>query len=73
MQTNTQPRTLKKPVDAFPKCPSCLMGEFLKDDTFNVFCDYCGWDSVAAYAAFAAEYAAQSPDQEDEYFEYQSI
>lgn len=45
-------RTLrvKKPVDAFPKCPGCLMEHFLSAEGIHVFCGFCGWDSVQAYA-----------------------
>lgn len=47
-------RKVKIPIDAFPKCPSCLMSAFLKDDGFHVFCRYCRWDSVEPYAIACA-------------------
>lgn len=41
---------VKKPVDAFPKCPSCLMEHFLSVEGIHVYCGFCSWDSVQAYA-----------------------
>lgn len=41
---------VKKPVDAFPKCPSCLMEHYLSTHGIHVFCSFCKWDSVQAYA-----------------------
>lgn len=41
---------VKRPVDVFPKCPSCLMEHFLTTEGIHVFCGLCNWDSVQAYA-----------------------
>ena len=42
---------VKKPIDAFPKCPSCLYEFWLKKRGIHVYCHYCGWDSLAAWVA----------------------
>jgi len=41
---------VKNPIDAFPKCPSCMMDAFLNKSGFHVFCNYCEWNSVEAHA-----------------------
>jgi len=40
---------IKKPVNAFPKCPCCLTDHQLSVGGIHVFCGFCGWDSVRAY------------------------
>ena len=51
---------VKNPVDAFPNCPSCLSPHVSKVTDKHVYCDYCGWDSVKAYALISAE--VESPE-----------
>jgi hypothetical protein len=41
--------TIKRPIDAFPKCPSCL-ASCLKHRGIHVYCLVCKWDSVKAFA-----------------------
>ena len=37
---------VKRPIDAFPKCPSCLYEFWLKKRGIHVYCNYCDWNSV---------------------------
>jgi len=41
---------IKRPVDVFPKCPCCMHKSFLSVEGIHVFCGFCGWDSIDAYA-----------------------
>ena len=41
---------VKRPVNAFPKCACWMHKSFLSVHGIHVFCGFCGWDSVEAYA-----------------------
>ena len=40
---------VRKPIDAFSKCPSCLHSHFLVASGIHVVCTFCDWDSIEAY------------------------
>lgn len=54
---------VKNPIDAFPKCPACLQS-FLMHQGIHVFCKFCGWDSIQAYAD-AGGYDPDSTESKD--------
>ena len=39
-------------AQAFPACPACCMGAWLKIWGRHVFCGFCNWNSIAAWRRY---------------------
>ena len=56
LQRNQRPTIrLKSPVEAFPKCPSCLSSRVERFLEEQVYCRDCAWNSINIHAELMAE------------------